>query len=117
MATTLIRGGTVVSATGRGAADVLVDGATIAAVLLPGSTLLGMDLAKTVDTVIEAHGKYVIPGASTHTLTCPCPSAVLRHPMISRPARAPPRGAARLPSSTSQCRNSVSGCKFAGYLA
>ncbi|SIK60844.1 Putative dihydropyrimidinase [Mycobacteroides abscessus subsp. abscessus] len=69
MATTLIRGGTVVSATGRGAADVLVDGATIAAVLLPGSTLLGMDLAKTVDTVIDAHGKYVIPGgidAHTH---------------------------------------------------
>ena len=41
MATTLIRGGTVVSATGRGAADVLVDGEKIAAVVLPGSTLLG----------------------------------------------------------------------------
>ncbi|MDF2562180.1 MAG: hypothetical protein K0R99_3626, partial [Microbacterium sp.] len=33
MTTTLIRGGTVVSATGRGEADVLIDGETIAAVL------------------------------------------------------------------------------------
>jgi dihydropyrimidinase len=69
MATILIRGGTVVTATGRGAADVLVDGEKIAAVLLPGSTLLGVDLASAVDTVVEAAGKYVIPGgidAHTH---------------------------------------------------
>ena len=33
MTTTLIKGGTVVSATGRGEADVLIDGETIAAVL------------------------------------------------------------------------------------
>ena len=39
--TTLINGGTVVSATGRMAADVLIDGETIAAVLAPGSTALG----------------------------------------------------------------------------
>jgi dihydropyrimidinase len=67
--TTLITGGTVVSATGRGAADVLVDGDTIAAVLQPGSTLLGADLRHSVDTVIDATGKYVIPGgvdAHTH---------------------------------------------------
>lgn len=69
MATTLITGGTVVSATGRGQADVLVDGETIAAVLEPGSVLLGTDLKSTVDTVIDATGKYVIPGgidAHTH---------------------------------------------------
>ena len=34
--TTLITGGTLVSATGRTAADVLIDGETIAAVLSPG---------------------------------------------------------------------------------
>src|SRR3954469_23191930 len=66
---TLITGGTVVSATGRTAADVLVDGETVAAVLAPGSTLLGFDLAAHVDQVIDATGKYVIPGgidAHTH---------------------------------------------------
>ncbi|MFG6402785.1 dihydropyrimidinase [Microbacterium sp. P04] len=66
---TLITGGTVVGATGRGLADVLVDGETIAAVLAPGSTLLGFDVAANVDTVIDATGKYVIPGgidAHTH---------------------------------------------------
>src|SRR6187431_3403723 len=69
MATTLIKNGTVVSATGRSEADVLIDGETIAAVLSPGSTLLGHDLAASVDQVIDATGKYVIPGgidAHTH---------------------------------------------------
>ncbi|WP_066581925.1 dihydropyrimidinase [Cellulomonas timonensis] len=66
---TLITGGTVVSATGRGLADVLVDGETVAAVLQPGSTLLGFDLPAHVDQVIDATGTYVIPGgvdAHTH---------------------------------------------------
>jgi dihydropyrimidinase len=69
MTTTLIRGGTVVSATGSALADVLVDGETIRAVLAPGSELLGVDLARSVDRVIDATGKYVIPGgidAHTH---------------------------------------------------
>jgi dihydropyrimidinase len=69
MTTTLITGGTVVSATGRGEADVLIDGETIAAVLRPGSELLGTDVAASVDRVIDATGKYVIPGgidAHTH---------------------------------------------------
>ena len=69
MATTLITGGTVVTATGRSLADVLIDGETIAAVLAPGSTLLGTDLTQGVDRVIDATGKYVIPGgvdAHTH---------------------------------------------------
>ncbi|MBW9111068.1 dihydropyrimidinase [Microbacterium ureisolvens] len=69
MTTTLIKGGTVVSATGRGEADVLIDGETIAAVLAPGSQLLGTDVAASVDTVIDATGRYVIPGgidAHTH---------------------------------------------------
>jgi dihydropyrimidinase len=69
MTTTLITGGTVVSSTGRARADVLIDGETIAAVLEPGSVLLGTDLTSAVDTVIDATGKYVIPGgidAHTH---------------------------------------------------
>ena len=60
--TTLIVNGTVVSATGSVAADVLVDGETIAAVLAPGSTALGVDLAASAERVIDAAGKYVIPG-------------------------------------------------------
>ena len=59
MRTTLITGGTVVSSTGTTTADVLVDGETIAAVLSPGSTALGTINA---DDVIDATGKYVIPG-------------------------------------------------------
>ncbi|MFT4229446.1 MAG: dihydropyrimidinase [Microbacterium sp.] len=69
MATTLITGGTVVNATGTGQADVLIDGETIVGVLAPGSQLLGTDLKASVDTVIDATGKYVIPGgidAHTH---------------------------------------------------
>ena len=69
MSTTLITGGTVVNATGTATADVLVDGETIAAVLAPGSQLLGTDLARSVDAVVDASGKLVIPGgidAHTH---------------------------------------------------
>ncbi len=69
MSTTFITGGTVVSSTGSVAADVLIDGETIAAVLQPGSQLLGADLASTADRVVDATGKYVIPGgidAHTH---------------------------------------------------
>ncbi|HEY8912493.1 dihydropyrimidinase [Lacisediminihabitans sp.] len=66
---TLIRNGTVVNSTGTATADVLIDGETIAAVLAPGSSLLGFDVEANVDTVIDARGKYVIPGgidAHTH---------------------------------------------------
>jgi dihydropyrimidinase len=69
MATTLIKGGTVVTSTGRSEADVLIDGEQIVGVLAPGSVLLGTDLAAAADTVIDATGKYVIPGgidAHTH---------------------------------------------------
>jgi dihydropyrimidinase len=63
--TTLINGGTVVSATGSSLQDVLVDGETIVALLAPGSAVLGPIDA---DTVIDATGKYVIPGGiDVHT--------------------------------------------------
>ena len=69
MSTTLIKGGTVVNAAGTATADVLVDGETIAAVLAPGSALLGVNLESGVDAVVDATGRYVIPGgidAHTH---------------------------------------------------
>lgn len=58
---TLISGGTVVTATWSGRADVLVDGERIAAV--------GTDVpTDAVDRVIEAAGRYVIPGGiDVHT--------------------------------------------------
>ena len=60
--TLLIRGGTVVSSTGRVRADVLVDGERVVALLAPGDAGLGADLAASADVVVEAEGKYVIPG-------------------------------------------------------
>ncbi len=56
MSTTLITGGTVVSATGSATADVLIDGEKIVAVLSRGAVPV------TADTTIDATGKYVIPG-------------------------------------------------------
>jgi dihydropyrimidinase len=60
---TLISNGTIVTAEGSTAADVLIDGETIAAI--------GADLAAgglTADESIDASGKYVIPGAiDVHT--------------------------------------------------
>ena len=65
--TILIRNGTVVSAAGATPHDVLVDGETITAVLPPGSDALG-DLAASADKVIDATGKYVLPGGvDVHT--------------------------------------------------
>ena len=64
---TLIRGGSVVTPQGIQAMDVLVDGETIAALLAPGLTSEAM--AGSVDRVIDAAGKYVVPGgidAHTH---------------------------------------------------
>ena len=59
--TTLIKGGTVVSATGADPAEVLVDGEKIVAVVQPGSTVAAA-AESGVERVIDATGKYVIPG-------------------------------------------------------
>ncbi|MGI9197705.1 MAG: dihydropyrimidinase [Candidatus Nanopelagicales bacterium] len=63
---TLIRNGSVVTPQGIQAMDVLVDGETIAALLAPASSEA---MAGSVDRVIDAAGKYVVPGgidAHTH---------------------------------------------------
>ena len=65
MTHTLILNGEVVSPTGTVAADVLIDGETIAAVGAPG---FFTEAAPTAEKVIDAGGKYVIPGGiDVHT--------------------------------------------------
>src|SRR5262245_32431595 len=63
--TTLISGGSVISATGVVPMDVLVDGETIAALYAPGTAAAqGVNADRTVD----ATGKYVVPGGiDVHT--------------------------------------------------
>src|SRR5262245_48197724 len=61
--TLLIKGGSVVGPTGAYAGDVLVSGETIAAIYAPGGYQPAPD-----DQIVDATGKYVIPGAiDAHT--------------------------------------------------
>lgn len=65
MARTLIANGTVVSPTGRQLIDVLIDGEIIVALYAPGQVEAQ---GVTTDTLIDATGKYVIPGGvDVHT--------------------------------------------------
>ena len=59
--TTLIANGTVISTTGADPADVLIDGEKIVALIQPGTELAG-SAAAGAETVIDATGKYVLPG-------------------------------------------------------
>ncbi|MFZ0171019.1 MAG: dihydropyrimidinase [Acidimicrobiales bacterium] len=64
----LIRGGTVVSAEGASALDVLVEDEHVVALAVGGSELAG-SFQEGADRVLDAAGKYVIPGgidAHTH---------------------------------------------------
>jgi dihydropyrimidinase len=66
MTRTVIRGGTVITAADELLADVLIDGEQVVALAAPGSSLAESFSA---DTVLDATGKYVIPGgvdAHTH---------------------------------------------------
>ncbi len=61
MGTTLIKGGTVITATDQMEADVLIDGGKVVA-------LLGRDHSVEADEIIDAGGKYVMPGGiDVHT--------------------------------------------------
>jgi dihydropyrimidinase len=65
--TTLITGGTVVSPEGTTPMDVVVDGERIDALVPPGSQLVD-EAARNGATIIDATGKYVIPGGvDVHT--------------------------------------------------
>ena len=64
MARTVIEGGTVVSATEQTQADVLIEGERVAAIAAAGSH----DWGAGADKVIDASGKYVMPGGiDVHT--------------------------------------------------
>ena len=64
--TTLIKGGTVVSSTGAAAAEVLIDGEQVAAVLRPGSDIAVA--AEQSAEVVDAAGRLVVPGGvDVHT--------------------------------------------------
>ncbi|MGI9612697.1 MAG: amidohydrolase family protein, partial [Acidimicrobiales bacterium] len=65
---TAITGGTVVTAIDTVAADVLIDGEVIVAIVQPGSDM-ATTFAAGADTVIDATGRYLVPGgidAHTH---------------------------------------------------
>ena len=51
----LFKGGTIVNATGRYLADVFADGNTI--------KVIGTNLDNAADEVVDAKGKYILPGA------------------------------------------------------
>jgi dihydropyrimidinase len=68
VARTLIRGGTVVSAEAAELQDVLIDGETVAALGRGGPGGPSAPWADGADAVIDATGKYVIPGGiDSHT--------------------------------------------------
>jgi dihydropyrimidinase len=64
----LISGGTVISASGAAAMEVLTDGERIAGLAAPG-TEIAADWAQGADRMIDASARYVLPGgidAHTH---------------------------------------------------
>ncbi len=113
MATTLIKGGTVVSATGRGLADVLIDGETVAALLDPASTAFGHDLAAPSTPSSTRLASSSSRVGSMSTPICRCRSAAPTRPTRSRPAPGRRPGGVRRPSSTSPSSAMASGSRTA----
>ncbi len=107
MATTLITGGTVVTATGRSRGRRTHRRRDDRrACSQPGSVLLGSDLTRRPSTTSSTRpASTSSPAASTRTPTWSCRSAAPRRPTPSRPAPARRPGAARRRSSTSPCRH------------
>lgn len=66
--TVLVRGGTVVNATGAAPADVLIEGEKVVALADPASGIAA-GWAESAERVVDATGKFVVPGgidAHTH---------------------------------------------------
>jgi dihydropyrimidinase len=61
MTTRLITGGTVINATHMGEADIIIEDERIAAIVTPGSDI-SETAQRSVDEIIDATGKYVVPG-------------------------------------------------------
>ena len=96
MSTTLITGGTVVNATGTAPRRRAASTARRSSPCWrPARGCSGTDLAADVDTVIDATGKYVIPGGIDAHTHMELPFGGTNASTRSRPAPAPRPGAAR----------------------
>ena len=99
---TLIQGGTVVTATETTEADVVIEDEKVAAI--------GRGMSVEADRVIDATGRYVMPGGvDVHThMELPFGGSFAR--TTSRPGRARRRSAAPPRSWTSRCRTTARAC-------
>jgi len=87
---TIIRNGTVVTATDSYASDIGIEGGRITSI----AQALPIENAR---KVIEAAGRLVMPGGSTCTLTSTCRLAVRQARTTSNPERLPPHSVAPRP--------------------
>src|SRR2546421_10686440 len=84
---TLITNGHIVTAIADYKGDILIDGEKVAAVSVPGAFA-----SLQVDTVLDAQGKYIFPGAiDVHThmelpLPLRLPAMILRQELLPPPA-------------------------------
>ncbi len=100
---TVIRGGLVVTASDEIHADVLIEDGRIAALAATGTPAAQ---AFTAEQVIDASGKYVIPGGVDGHTHMEMPFGGTYAADTFETGTGPPPGAARPPSSTSPSRAS-----------